>query len=183
MRVAIVIGHSKASKGAGNTRGVQEWTWNRTLAGQLLAELGEDVARVFTRRPGPYNSAVPALAKQINAWGADLVVSLHFNASTNAAAHGCCALHWPGSYGGRTWARGLSEAASRAIGNRDRGPVEQRESWSGLQLWILSETRAPAVILESYFGTNARDTDLADAALASGRLARALADRIREGLS
>lgn len=180
MKLAIVIGHSRRSQGAVAVSGVQEWRWNATLAGQIQAlaiQAGIDAA-TFERRAGPYNSTVPALARAINAWGADLVISLHFDSSTNPAAHGTSVLHWPGSKRSAGWAAALAASISRALGTRNRGAIAQGQSWSGAQLWILSDTRCPAVIIESHFGSNAADHTLANAGLQSGALAAAIVETL-----
>lgn len=180
MKIAIVIGHSASSKGAVNTDGVAEFTWNTRLAEQLEQQFEERgvECRIFRRRPGRYNTVVPALAQEVNRWGCDLVVALHFNASTDSDVAGAMALHWPGSVDGRHMADRLARAVSSAVGNQNLGKRAQAESWSGAQLWILSETDAPAVILEPYFGSNASDTRLARAALEAGVLADAIATTI-----
>src|SRR5690606_28623408 len=105
--------------------------------------------------------------------------------------------HWPGSARGLEAARRLSAAVAGAIGLRDRGAVAQARSWNGPAtvgpdgvpvpggppLYLLQLTRAPAVIVESFFGSNERDTELATAARDDGRLPRAMAHAVADILA
>jgi len=177
MKLAIVVGHRKSAQGATAVDGVQEWSWNRPLADQIAAgatALGHDV-RVFYRpdRSG-YSKAMGELVSEVNAYAPDLVLSLHFDSSTDTSFRGASALHWPGSKAGRMWAVQLSAAVARAAGIRSRGAIAQVESWAGSPLYILRDTVAPAVIIESHFGSNAADHVKATAARDSGDLARAI---------
>lgn len=185
MRVAVVVGHSKANQGAINTDGVQEWTWNRVLAlqlEQLLTDAGY-TSRIFYRTRG-----VRRVAAATNNWRADLVLSLHFNSIGRPGPSGCVALHWPSSSAGRAWAIRLGEAARQAIGNKrhgDHGTCArgQARAWNRNRtlLYILHDTKAPTVILEPFFGSNPEDTRKATFARDSGALARALVKAIEAG--
>jgi N-acetylmuramoyl-L-alanine amidase len=186
MRVALVVGHDERRQGAYSPAlDVHEWEWCGALARQLHTELGLRgvESRVFLREPGGrYSEQMAQLCGKINDWQAGyrgLVVSLHFNSTTEDWAGGC-ALHWPSSAAGRAAASALSAAAAAAIGNRNRGAIAQDRSWSSGRppLWILQLTKAPASILEPFFGSNEEDARAGDAAMRSGELAHALADAI-----
>ncbi len=192
MRIAIVRGHSQDLQGAVNKAGSSEWVWSGVLGEQLAHKLHahNTVAHVFERpTSGTYKQRMLELTHRVNAWRPDVVVSLHFNMSPNGEPwEGSKALHWPSSRAGRMWAVQLSGAASRAIGNRDRGAIGQAKSWArarqdesgqwlpdGEPLYILRDTVAPAVILEPYFGSSETDTRAATQARDSGALAQSLA--------
>jgi len=183
MKVAIVIGHDERRQGAYSpTLSLHEWQWCSVLARQLDTELGLRgmQSRIFVREPGgKYSEQMAQLCGKINDWQAELVVALHFNSSNEDWAGGC-ALHWPSSEGGRAAAVALSAAASIAIGNRDRGAIAQDRSWGTGRppLWLLRLTKARAVILEPFFGSNESDARAGDRALQSGALAHGLAEAI-----
>ena len=186
MRVALAVGHDERRQGAYSpTLDLHEWQWCSVLARQLHAELGLRgiESRIFVREPGgKYSEQMAQLCGKINDWQSGhkgLVVSLHFNSTTENWAGGC-ALHWPSSTGGKAAAEALSAAASKAIGNRNRGAIAQDRSWSSGRppLWLLQLSREVAVICEPFFGSNEADARAGDRALQSGALAHGLADAI-----
>ncbi len=186
MKVAIVIGHDESKQGAYSpTLDLHEWQWCSALARQLDDELGLRgmESRIFVREPGgKYSEQMAQLCGKVNDWQAGhsgLVVALHFNSTSEDWAGGC-ALHWPSSTGGKAAASALSAAASKAVGNRDRGAIAQDRSWGTGRppLWLLRLTKARATILEPFFGSNEADARAGDRALQSGELARCLADAI-----
>lgn len=188
--IAIVVGHDERSRGAVGDDGVQEWELNRGLAVRLterLAALGLPLAQqsyreggvahkrpIFYRTPGlGYRGSMRKLTAELNAERPSLVLSLHFNASSDSRATGSEALHWPTSTAGLRWAALLSTTTAATLGLKDRGPRAQASSWAGAPLYILRDTQAPAVILETHFGTN--PTDHAAATALQDELARNLA--------
>lgn len=186
MRVAVVIGHDERSQGARAVDGVQEYTWQRILAEGLSVELhlrGID-APVYHRASGlGYAASMGKLVRELNTDNPALVLSLHFNAFDGPAKlHGTMGLHWPGSRMGQRWARLLSSACARAQGTTDRGPRAQAVSWAGAPLYLLRNTRAPAVILETHYGDHDDDHRLATTARDRGTTARHLAETIAGAL-
>jgi N-acetylmuramoyl-L-alanine amidase len=179
MRVAAVVGHDEQNQGAYSlTLDVAEWAFNVPLAAGIVQDLeGRGaVARIFERPAGVgYSTAMATLTSEINKWSPDLVVSLHFNSMGDTSFSGCCVLHWPSSVRGNLAAAAISEAVGAAVGNRNRGAVAQADSWSGAPLYILRDTSCPAVIVESFFGSNPDDATKGRKARDSGALAAAIA--------
>jgi len=176
-RFALDIGHSPTSPGAvlrvnGNLHAT-EHAFNASLVplvAQALRSLGAE-AEVFSRVGGSVEET-----RRINSYRANAVVSFHCNADPDPdgpedrVSSGTMALHWPGSVLGQALARPLSAAVARTLGIPDRGAVAQDRSWAavgkdaqgrpvpaGPFLYILHDTIAPAVILESFFIDNATD--------------------------
>jgi N-acetylmuramoyl-L-alanine amidase len=150
MKIAVVVGHDEKNQGA----------YSSTL-------------REFEHQ---FNTPLSVgVVRDLNAWGPDLVVSLHFNSMGDTSFAGCCVLHWPSSVRGNLAAAAISEAVAGAVGNRNRGAIAQADSWSGAPLYILKDTAAPAVIVESFFGSNPEDATKGGAARDSGALAAAIA--------
>ena len=184
--IAIVVGHSEASPGARLLdSAVYEWHWNRVLAEKLAGDLAlAGVQSKIFRRPevGTYQEQMRAVCSAINEFrGTKLVVALHFNAMPadyRGTKAGCVALYYPGSAAGARAAAALSAAASVATGNRDRGIRARGVSWSGAPLYVLQLTRAPAVILEPFFGGHPGDAAAATQARDGGQLSEALARAI-----
>lgn len=177
MRVAIVVGHDRVNQGAEAVDGIHEWPWNNRLAGQLGRLL--DDSRVFYRPiAGNYDAQLLALTEEINRWGPDFVLSLHFNAAPEAYKgewEGTAALHYPGSKKGTALARRLVDAVSKALGTVPLGAKPRTKSWNDVELYILTETIAPAVILETHFGDHPKDHRVATAARDSRELALTIA--------
>jgi len=188
MKVAITIGHRASAQGATGADGVQEWAWHRPFGRQIAAELAaRGVDATVHERPDirRYGDAMARLCRAVNHERPDLVIELHFNAFSEpagmASVRGSMALHWPTSRKGARWARLLSRACAEAIGTRDRGARSQARSWSGATLYILRDTLAPAVILETHYGDDPDDHRQATEARDRGELARVIAQAIVRG--
>lgn len=89
-----------------------------------------------------------------NAWGADLFLSLHTNASVDASASGQEALVYSENGTSYSIAQTLLASLTAATGLRNRG-IFIRPG-----LYVLRRTAMPAVLLELGFITNANDAAL-----------------------
>lgn len=149
--VAIVIGHHPDAPGAAMTLGrhtVHEHDFWAPFAHELAMTLEQSgVGADVVERPN--EEPDEALAKRVNATGADAAIELHFNAA-GAQAWGTEMLHYPGSPKGKTLAQHLQRETVAALGLRDRGLVTK--DWPFLEL-----TDMPAVICEPWFATNPDD--------------------------
>ena len=100
-------------------------------------------------------SSLTERVREANAWGADVFVSLHTNASPNPAANGTEALIYSRS---STTALGLAESIlndlTQITGLRNRGIVERPG------LYVLKRTAMPAVLVEMGFITNRYEAEL-----------------------
>ena len=101
------------------------------------------------------SSSLTARVREANAWGADIFLSLHTNASLNERATGSEALIYSRS---SDVAFGLSEDILKELnlvtGLRNRGVVERPG------LYVLRRTNMPAVLVEMGFITNPYDAEL-----------------------
>ena len=100
-------------------------------------------------------SSLTARVREANAWGADIFLSLHTNASQNENATGSEALIYSKS---STVAYGLAEDILEELtlitGLRNRGVIERPG------LYVLRRTNMPAVLVEMGFITNSDDAEL-----------------------
>jgi len=180
VRLAIVVGHREHAQGATAVDGSREWAHHRVLADQIAAyatAAGHDV-RVFLRPDiQGYAKPLAVLVGQVNAYMPELVIALHFDAALvdfKGVWRGTSGRYWPGSKAGKMWAVQLSAAVSQAQGTRNRGAVAQAVSSSGKTLYVLRDTRAPAVIVETHFGDHPEDHRRALSARDSGATAQAI---------
>lgn len=152
-KIAIVIGHNSKAQGALRvTDGRTEFDWNGELAA-LIQMHDPNSVRVFRREAGGgYSREIDRVYAEVDAWKADLSIELHFNGSANPQANGGLTLS-SGTTGSLRLARAVRERAHIALGNHDRGiEIRQRHDRGGRSLW---QGKAPAVMTEPYFGSNA----------------------------
>ena len=100
-------------------------------------------------------SSLTARVRDANAWGADLFLSLHTNASLNANATGSEALIYSRSSSTALGvAEDILEELNLVTGLRNRGVIERPG------LYVLRRTNMPAVLVEMGFITNPVDAEL-----------------------
>lgn len=182
-KIAICVGHSRSGdKGAVNTNCVTEWAFNKPLAertAELLRDAKHDV-KVWSRYEGSgYSSAMSWIAKEIQNYGADVAIELHFN-SAGPAAKGYEFLHWHRSSRSARLASCFHFAFKKAFpsaNSRGIKPISKEDRGSA----FLQRTHCPAAILEPYFGSNVDETVFYSAR--REELARVYADAIISWLS
>lgn len=179
--VAIVVGHRGHAQGAVNVDGVSEWHWAARLADLVALELlhrGIHAEVVF--RPDIPSGSYQALVDDLNTRAYAAAVCLHFNGSTNAAVQGFEVLCHPSSPEGRRLADALIRNMDQFLDSPNRGVKPTTVNGSGIELRVLTRTRAPAVIVESFFGSSPTDTARLDEPHELAGYARELADGVEE---
>lgn len=181
MKLGIVVGHNNKARGATRVLdGVPEWDWNKDLANRIRMHAPREV-EIFYRPPG--RGGIQAAYAQADDWGADLTIELHFNSSSKASATGTETLS-SGSPGSMRLCATIQDKMVSALGLRDRGikirtpngktALKRRGSAS------LFAGRAPAALIEPYFGSNTDDCRRADER--KDALAYALIEAAREAM-
>ena len=192
--LALVVGHNRLRQGAYSPALDQyEWEWCGGLAALIagaVQRLSGPSVSVFEREVGVlYSEEMRRLVQTLDLARPRLIVSLHFNSIGDGSRSGCAALYCPGSTRGKEAAEALCTAVAGVLGNRRIGAIPQSRSWStigtradgsaypaGRKLAVLTSTRAPAVLLEPFFGDHAEDATIADHARNSGTLPKAIAE-------
>ena len=175
MKLAIVVGHNARSQGAVRPdTGETEFAWNSRLAKMI-----EEEARLFPRIRvktffreycGSYRREIAAVYDQVDAWGADASNELHFNSHSSRTATGTEVLS-SGSAPSLRYAGALQERMGAALGLKDRG-VKVRRSGRGSE--SLMSGRAPAVLIEPFFGSSPEGQAATDEEREQRALARSI---------
>lgn len=171
MKIAIDIGHARLTGATGN--GLQEHAVCVGLASFLEAELAQEVELLVVDFPQLSNKAdLRETVREINAWGAELSVSLHCDASQNATARGAHVIYT--SEAGRAVAVEVAARLCPLLPGRANRTVRRGD------LYVLNSTRCPAILVECGFLTNSKDADILR--YEGQRVARAIASGLREWL-
>lgn len=175
MKLAIVVGHNSASQGAvRQDTGESEFVWNGRLARRierLAGSYGLQVRTFFRTPGGGYSTEIRRVYAEVDAWGADASVELHFNGASSAEATGTETLS-----SGTALSLRLAESVQRemvlALGLRDRG-VKTRSSSDRGGMSLISG-RAPAILVEPFFGSSPVGNRATDEETEQERLADAI---------
>lgn len=147
MKIAVIVGHDPASPGAfSHWLHTSEYMYNAEVATYLAT-----IADIYKRpKGGGYKTQMAALANILNPQNYDLVVELHFNAF-NKRANGCEAVIFKGSATGRKVGLAFCEQICQGYGTTNRG-VKEVGADGERGYWFLKYMKAPALILEPFFG-------------------------------
>lgn len=149
MNIGLNIGHFGTVGAVGY---LDEVTLNHEVYNALKPKLeraGHNVISCNDATPKDYVSAT----KLANKYNLDLLISIHFNSSSNASATGTEVLYSLGSKKGKEYAEGLSMAISETLGVKNRGAKARAN------VYILNKTKAVCVLIEPLFVTNKEDTE------------------------
>ncbi len=172
MKLAINAGHTPASPGASAL--LDEVACNRPERDRLIEELrarGHKVSDCTAPDAMAYPDELNTQVRLANASGAELAVSLHFNAGMGTGPE---VLYWEGNDRARAIASKISSNIARALDLPNRGAKPR-----GKELGFLRGTSMTALIVETCFLDRSEDCD-ALARTDWGVLARAIADGVEE---
>lgn len=172
VKIAIDAGHGINTAGKRTPAGEREWTFNNKVVLAIIAELQKyDNVQILRLDDPTGQRDVPLTERtnKANSWGADVVISIHFNASTG---------RWGNHTGTETYtynrtkstnaksveiARVVQAAMLKAWGLRDRG-------LKTANFHMVREPNGPAVLTEGGFMDSNIDIKVMrdDAKLAEG---------------
>jgi len=160
MKIAVIVGHSKLKGGSCTSAdgrkfgGVNEYAWNKAFSRQLIAALkakGHKVTRIVCPE-GKFESVTYLEQERdykfsiVNDGTYDLVIELHCNAG-DPKAEGVEVVYK--SAAGKVFADKIQKALATVFENRG---TKQKDVF-----YILNGTKAPAIIIESFFCTSKSD--------------------------
>lgn len=148
-KIALVVGHNEKAKGAYSRHlRMSEFPFWAAVA-SLLKD--KDI-KVFKRQAGAsYWRQIDQVYKEVDEWGADASVELHFN-SASPSAQGAEVLS-SGSSGSLKIARVFQDIFQRHWKHRGV-KVRKKRDRGGRSLHA---GRCPAILIEPFFGSNAKD--------------------------
>ncbi|MBR9651933.1 N-acetylmuramoyl-L-alanine amidase [Thalassovita aquimarina] len=175
MKLAIVVGHNARAQGAVRPdTGETEFVWNTDLARIIedeAAHFDEITVKTFFREAGlGYSREIRDVYARTDRWGADATCELHFNSHHTANATGTETLS-SGSALSLAFAMALQERMLDALGLKDRGEKIVRK---GRGAASLISGRAPAALIEPFFGSSPEGQAATDEAHEKRVLARAI---------
>lgn len=150
MKVCVDAGHGGRDPGAIGWEPFLYKERDFTLAVALLLEdeLEERGHEAVLVRRTDRTVGLAARAAFANRYDADLFVSIHANAAASVAAEGIEVYHFPGSEGGRIYARQILESLMNAFPDHTNRGVKEAN------FAVLRLTRMPAVLVEYEFITH-----------------------------
>lgn len=157
MKIAVTVGHSLLKNGSYTSAdgrsmgGCNEYKWCKAFSKQVKEALeinGHTVKRIVCPEKTFISSTQEKKYKLdiINSGKYDLVIELHLNAA-GVTANGTEVLYR--SAAGKEYAEAVQKQLSKAY--RNRGIKERKD------LYILNQTKPPAILIETFFCTNPED--------------------------
>ena len=155
MKVALIAGHDSFKKQGAAVGVITENAFWSEFIQDILPKLNPKHKYKVFHRPNQttygYSKAVRILHREIDHWGANLDLEMHFNASSNLKVKGHEVLYYKTSRNGKKYARVLDNCFNTFLHNHDRGlrPVGIGQR-GGYQLSI---GKSISLISEAFFGS------------------------------
>ncbi|ESW78390.1 hypothetical protein X770_32385 [Mesorhizobium sp. LSJC269B00] len=188
IRVAVVVGHNSVSTGSSAVSPISrsEFAFNGVVADQIVAESPHYnvIAEKFLRvSQGSYSSEIAQVYGEVQAWGADCAIELHFN-SASPEATGSMVLFRAGNGVAQGLARPLALQIQSLLGLPLRNgnglqPLQPGDRGYGS---VSALATVPSVLIEPFFGSNKGDC-LKVASIGEAGLARAYLRGVRDWAS
>lgn len=162
-KIAIDNGHGKLTAGKrtppipGTNKVIHEWEFNYPTALKLKTILEKQGHQILMVSDTDKDTPLKTRTDKANAWGADIFVSLHYNAENeifDKLVEGIETLYNSFSINGKRLAELVQTELIKATGLRNRG-VKPRSD-----LHVLNATKMVAIIAECGFMDNVREANL-----------------------
>lgn len=160
MKIALLIGHRKSAQGVRSVKRISEYAYWYTYLHAIVHHFPKKHEyRVFERLDSDglgYRERMQNVGKRADAWGADLIVSHHFNGSISPKAEGHEVLCSRSSRSKR-YAQMMSDSFADAQFGINRGVKVIENDPNVRGSGFLYKTPMPAILVEPFFGTNHED--------------------------
>jgi len=162
MKLAIVVGHNSVAQGAvRQDTGQSEYHWNSRLARLLEAyapSYGIELKTFFRTPSGSYTREINAVYDEVDIFDPWASLELHFNSASSEQATGTETLT-SGTALSMLLAQSVNDEMVRELGLRDRG-IKTRSSGRGSASLISG--KAPAILIEPFFGSSTKGQQATD---------------------
>ena len=159
-KLALVIGHRPGAPGAYGDLGIPEFRFWSELAPTIknrMERSGKVEVKIFHRPEihGGYGVRMKELHREIDAWGADISLSLHFNAASNAKANGHEVLYCEYSTHGQIYAQLMEGIFDKNLPNKSRGIKPRTKAQRGGG--FLCRGKSACILVEPFFASHQHD--------------------------
>lgn len=155
-KIALVVGHRSRSQGAYGNAGKSEWMYYNELSREImdLEKVPGIELKVFYRKEqgSGYSQRMVNLHQDIDSWGADISISMHFNASSHVSANGHEVLYYEKSHKSGRYAKIMNDLYSKYLDNRDRGVKSKSKKDRGGG--FLYRGMSNCILIEPFFASN-----------------------------
>jgi len=154
-KIAIVIGHRRNSQGAYGSEGISEYKFWTEFVEQMFKDgyvSDKNDLAVFQRKDKlrGYTERMKDLHRRIDKWGADISISLHFNASSKQYVNGHEVLYC--SRKGKEIAKRLDAKLDQYLDNNDRNlkKITRKQRGGG----FLCRGKSVCILAEPFFASH-----------------------------
>jgi len=185
-KLAIVVGHNARSGGAVRPdTGESEYKYNSKLAAIIKEEscdYGLDVEIFFRQYGGGYTAEIKRVYKEVDSWGADASIELHFNAAGSPNASGTETLS-SGSKKSVKLAQEVQMEMVEELGLKNRGILIRNSRTKGRGYMSLVSGKCPAILTEPFFATSAIGRAATDDRFEQVKLAQSMLEGAARAMS
>lgn len=156
MKVALIIGHNKRSKGAYSQIVGSEYDYWKRIAEKIKTEIPE-LVDVYERKPNKfYVPEMEEVLKELNKSDYKSCIELHFNSSTNSQANGCECLVYYKNNKAKELATNFMARLQNIFGSKIRGnhgiiEIQDSKVRGGYGICNSKDTY---ILVEPFFGSN-----------------------------
>ena len=156
MKVALIIGHNKRSKGAYSQIVGSEYDYWKRIAEKIKTEIPA-LVDVYERKPNKfYVPEMEEVLKELNKNDHKICLELHFNSSTNSQANGCECLVYYKNDKAKELATNFMARLQNIFGSKIRGnhgiiEIQDSKVRGGYGICNSKDTY---ILVEPFFGSN-----------------------------
>ena len=156
MKVALIIGHNKRSKGAYSQIVGSEYDYWKGIAEKIKTEIPE-LVDVYERKPNKfYVPEMNEVLEELNKNDYKSCIELHFNSSTNSQANGCECLVYYKNNKAKELATNFMARLQNIFGSKIRGnhgiiEIQDSKVRGGYGICNSKDTY---ILVEPFFGSN-----------------------------
>jgi N-acetylmuramoyl-L-alanine amidase len=141
-----------------------------------------DLKVFFRTAGGGYGAEIRRVYKEVDDWGADASIELHFNSAGDPRASGTETLS-SGSEKSSILAQEVQMEMVESLGLRNRGIIIRNERTKGRGYESLVTGKAPAILTEPFFGSGTADKAASDSEFERQKIAEAILEGAARALS